>query len=302
MKILHIGNPAKVAMILSRTQRKQGDESDVLMVYPDKHSFGFDRQVLLTGMSRTSFLNTFEVARIAERYDIIHLHGGLTWNRLDALMIKYLKRKRIVLHYHGTDLVSGKGRRYRHIASKRLVARPDLLKLMSGTVYVPNPFDVEDWPMAEAIPRKEPVILHMPTNRLKKGTAQIITAMNEIKGVDFRIVENVPWQKAMETIYEADIVLDDVVSGVINMLGFQAMAVGKILVTKFDENARHYPGAPVIWKGDIQASVLSAIDKWKDHRSLYASCGREYVKRNHDPDKIARVHKFYYEQALDLRE
>lgn len=170
MKILHINDQAGVACILAKFQEKQGVESKVIAI-ADKYGIKeyYQNNVILVEKENfyTSALNE------SAFYDIIHIHS------VDALVYKlrrrYGNRKKIILHYHGTDLrgnykksisltlrlkrlgVRMKNKLWllrngytgslqdtmQQLADIVLVSTPDLLKLANKSYYLPNPVDTE---------------------------------------------------------------------------------------------------------------------------------------------------------------
>ncbi len=101
MKILHINDKAGVACILAKYQRLGGIESKVLSSNTiDK--FG----ILKFYKDYVDLVDRFNFAEYclseAKSADILHIHSG------EQLVIKmrkaYGNSKKIILHYHGTDI------------------------------------------------------------------------------------------------------------------------------------------------------------------------------------------------------
>lgn len=170
MKILHINDQAGVACILAKFQEKQGVKSKVIAI-ADKYGIKeyYKNNVIL--VKKENFYNTS--LNESASYDIIHLHS------VDALVYKlrrkYGNKKKIILHYHGTDLrgnykksislalrlkrvgIKMKNRLWlirnwytgsiqetmQRLADIVLVSTPDLLKLANKSYYLPNPVDTE---------------------------------------------------------------------------------------------------------------------------------------------------------------
>jgi glycosyltransferase involved in cell wall biosynthesis len=170
LKILHINDQAGVACILAKFQEKQGVESKVIAI-ADKYGIKeyYKNNVIFVEKENfyTASLNE------SDSYDIIHLHS------VDALVYKlrrrYGNKKKIILHYHGTDLrgnykksislalrlkrlgVRMKNKLWllrngytgslqdtmQQLADIVLVSTPDLLKLANKSNYLPNPVDTE---------------------------------------------------------------------------------------------------------------------------------------------------------------
>lgn len=170
MKILHINDQAGVACILAKFQEKQGVESKVIAI-ADKYGIKeyYKNNVIFVEKENFYSASLNESAS----YDIIHIHS------VDALVYKlrrrYGNRKKIILHYHGTDLrgnykksislavkldrlkVRMKNKLWllrngytgslqdtmQQLADTILVSTPDLLKLANKSHYLPNPVDTE---------------------------------------------------------------------------------------------------------------------------------------------------------------
>jgi glycosyltransferase involved in cell wall biosynthesis len=170
LKILHINDQAGVACILAKFQEKQGVESKVIAI-ADKYGIKeyYKNNVIFVEKENfyTASLNE------SDSYDIIHLHS------VDALVYKlrrrYGKKKKIILHYHGTDLrgnykksislalrlkrlgvrmknklwllrngyIGSLQHTMQQLADIVLVSTPDLLKLANKSNYLPNPVDTE---------------------------------------------------------------------------------------------------------------------------------------------------------------
>ena len=143
MKILHIWDVAGVAYVLAKYQRKDGHHVKVYMrkIF-DLFEIGkfYDEPQITCGAFRFIINSIF----MARHYDIIHVHS--IWKTVP--LIKILFRKKIILHYHGTEL-STKHKLKRWIAEKCadvvVVSTPDLLQHSTAisSLYVPNPVDIE---------------------------------------------------------------------------------------------------------------------------------------------------------------
>jgi glycosyltransferase involved in cell wall biosynthesis len=179
MRILHIEDAAAVACILAKYQNlTQGHKSKVVKL--DKYDkFGFYKfykdYVIITTSEELFFNSILEEAKKA---DIIHVHSKV--ELVPYLRNKYGKSKKIVLHYHGTDIRGLKNQKLPHrsrisdtairliylyrrirnavLLKKRIhskvqslsdliiVSTPDLLQYVSAKrgikkIYLPNPVD-----------------------------------------------------------------------------------------------------------------------------------------------------------------
>ena len=172
MKILHIGDQAGVACILSKYQRKGGHESSVLISgNNDKYGIhNFYREGVVQ-IPEHEYLAS--CTKIATKADIIHVHSRT--DIVVALREQFGASKKILIHFHGTDLrglrkfdlphkslpsdllimaklMKRKACRYLtwghtlakivKLADQIIVATPDLRGYVpTSSIYLPNPVD-----------------------------------------------------------------------------------------------------------------------------------------------------------------
>ena len=175
MRVLHVWDQAGVACILAKYQRRQGYTSSVLRVKgQDKYGINKFYSDLIIFCSEQDFIQ--RSLREADSAQLIHVHSRI--DVIAPLRERYGKSKKIILHYHGTDirgfsspmmqqkhsrlasiLPNSKAilkklirRKSRNILKNRkaqlasdgiLVSTPDLLKLVKRASYFPNPVDTE---------------------------------------------------------------------------------------------------------------------------------------------------------------
>jgi glycosyltransferase involved in cell wall biosynthesis len=171
---LHIWDQAGVACIFAKYQELSGHKSKVI-VTNTKDKFGIYSfyHKYVEYAETAAFVSRCLIE--AEKADIIHIHS-----RVDILFRvrkKFARSKKIILHYHGTDLRGLKkmpqlphtslrsdikifvknlvGRTYYRITRRRrhsraqkladsvIVATPDLLQLAENATYLPNPIDTD---------------------------------------------------------------------------------------------------------------------------------------------------------------
>lgn len=167
MRVLHILDAAGVACIYSKYQRKQGHDAKVIWNrdVSDKYGIYDFYKDYLINVTYEKFTET--CLQEAESADVIHVHGYI-----DILfeLRKNSTDKKIILHYHGTDIRGLKRQElphrsllsdtmiklkmlYRkkigHIKAQKLadavcVSTPDLLSLVrSDSIHIPIPIDTE---------------------------------------------------------------------------------------------------------------------------------------------------------------
>ena len=184
MKVLHINDQAGVSCILAKYQRCNGMESKVLSPNSILTNYKFDKFGIFkfykeyVDIIQGSNYIDYCISE-AKDADIIHIHS------MEELVVKMRKTfgnsKKIILHYHGTDIRGLKpnfstlqnmktrtklfGAKVRNririlkmgyykslptlrmesqkIADEILVSTPDLLSLLPNAKYLPNPVDVD---------------------------------------------------------------------------------------------------------------------------------------------------------------
>jgi len=175
MHILHVWDQAGVAYTLAKYQQElQKNDAKVIMIgnYNKYGIIDFYKQYIVNVTLEEFTEKCIEKAKSA---DIIHIHS-----RIDILLKlrqKFGRSKKIILHYHGTDIRGLKKqklphrsrlsdlavgsilmyrrirdkilfRRRMHINAQRMadtiiVSTPDLLELVPKGIHLPNPVDTD---------------------------------------------------------------------------------------------------------------------------------------------------------------
>src|SRR5919198_568497 len=175
MYILHVGDQAGVACILAKYQQLlQGHEAKVITVRNyDKYGINAFYNEYTLNVALEEFAE--KCIEKAKQADILHIHGGI--DILLKLRQKFGRSKKIILHYHGTDIRGLRKQKLPHrsqlsdlaiksiimyrrlrgkmlfrkrmhteaqkMADKVIVSTPDLLQLVAEGVHLPNPIDTE---------------------------------------------------------------------------------------------------------------------------------------------------------------
>jgi hypothetical protein len=165
--VLHIWDQAGVAFILAKFQQMNGNESKVIRA-KNADKYGIDEFYKEYGLFVTPEELVHKSIEEARRADVIHIHS------LPEMVINirntYGGSKVIILHYHGTDIRGFSGdnsgifslrnilkpknivrkirKRRLHIKAQRLadkviVSTPDLIRLVKGSILLPNPIDTD---------------------------------------------------------------------------------------------------------------------------------------------------------------
>jgi hypothetical protein len=142
--------------------------------------------------------------------------------------------------------------------------------------------------------REVPVVLHAPSRRDIKGTAEVMSALDELEreGVRFerRFLEGRPNPEVLKEIADADVVVDQLHLPLHGRLGVEAMAAGCALATCNRADWEPFPATRPIWHIDV-ANVKSRLRTLLTDRALrvrLAREGRRHVERHHGHVAVAR--------------
>lgn len=267
--------------------------------------------------------------------------------QLDMLDLNLLKRKKkaIVFTYQGTDArLAGYSLQHYDIsfyqqlsetelnkekqADARRINRMNKADKFADLIYTINPdlknvlpkrtifrpytkLQLEEWePIYSSYEKDELVFAHAPTSRSKKGTDEIINAIEMLrkagKKVTFELIENVPNTEARRRLERADVVIDQIYIGWYGGLAVESMALGKPVVAYIRESDLiHIPkemakSIPIIRV--TPQSLYNTLEDIIDHKEMLrgiARNSRNYVEKWHDSKKIAAGIIKDYQNILD---
>ncbi len=217
-------------------------------------------------------------------------------------MLRRLKHKKIVTHFFGSELRKwGMNPFLRDHARLRITSELDHTKIDPGLVFIPIPYDAT----GILSRHKENSVLrvgHSPTRRTAKGTADIITAVEELKKeiqFEFLLIEGVSHAKCMELKSSCDIGIDQIgnYAGTgYGRSGLEFLALGIPTITEIpDEYEPLLPGHPFV-KATIEdfKDVLYRLLTDKKLREKKRMQGIRWVREFPHPRRIiAQVYREY---------
>jgi glycosyltransferase involved in cell wall biosynthesis len=235
-------------------------------------------------------------ARLAPRTDVFHFYFGLTLlpKSVQFPLLKAL-RKKSVFHYLGSDI---RGKRHDELAfGKRadaeIVGSYDAIRWVPEAHVIPPGLDLRPFAPVPPSDSPRPVVVHAPSNRTKKGTAQVIEACAQLP-VELDIVEGVPHEEARARYARADIVVDQLNAGWHGVFALESMALGKPVVTYLkpdvvERSAEGY-GIRIPIVSATAETLVDALRPLVEQPALRREIGaasRAYVERVHDIDRVA---------------
>jgi glycosyltransferase involved in cell wall biosynthesis len=302
MRIVHFDNHAGVPHMLAKYQKALGHEAIVVETFPNTINQPHDIDCYFSNNPIKNAKTILSLIKLANDSDVLHVHGGINWKRMDVVFSKLFLGKPLVVHYHGSDTRMGYGLYYPSIADYKLISRPDLFEWHKDAELLINPIDFECYsPGFDSSTR--PKILHMSNDRAMKGTDTILQVIEELKAngadFDFVLLEKTPHEQAMKELETAHIFIDQFVDGketgvpsVIGVATLEAMAMGKAVISTFEEKySKYYPNNPVIKipceRDHLKKALMEALSDMSRCKSIGMD-GRRYVEEHHSPLKAAK--------------
>ncbi|MEO7665116.1 MAG: hypothetical protein ABIV26_08295, partial [Candidatus Limnocylindrales bacterium] len=321
MRILHAArNPADQAGVVVRALRKLGHEAEVWVYDENPFRYQVDREISIKSGDPQVFWRTFQEA--IERFDIIHFHfgrslfpddwGGVpplwdlpmyrilgkkvfaTWHGSDCRQMRIHLDKNPWSYFKYSDLRPDDDRTakavevFRTYADGQFVTAPDYLDYVPDAEVLGRVIDLEEWPEQAPDQRERPLVLHVPSRRGTKGTELLLPAIEALQAeglpFDFQLLEGVPHEEARKAIQNADVVVDNLITGDYELVSIETMASSRVAVANIQAaSAGAFPDAPVfnVDPTTVQDRLRSLIADPELRRSLGAR-GRTHVATTHD--------------------
>lgn len=263
MKILHIWDIGGDSYLLAKYQRKLGHQSDVIKNY------GFDPYGHISFYGGNEFKTRIWVGEFyfyclwkSRNYDLIHVHYLY---KLIPLLRKFFPKKKIILHYHGSDCrytPLAKRKKAEKMADVVLLSTPDLKEFVPEGLYVPNPIDTEHFKKKTPISDKAFTLL--PPNHTFDLIKNHLTANNidiEFEAIDTK-TSTIQYRDMPKVMSKYGLYIDlkfTINQTLINSLsntGRQALAGGlKVL----NYNLKFLQGLPLEYEPENVAKNLESI-------------------------------------------
>jgi len=258
---------------------------------------------------------------------------------LDLVILKLL-RKKIFFTFHGSDvrrkilfLKNYKNNMYKKVnfsdyledifklvrlkfisifADKVFVTTPDLKFFIPFAEITPQRINLKNWEISSRKKllklkslKSKVVIFHAPGDRQSKGTEYIIKIVKRIQKegafISFELAENIDHSQIKRFFDNADICIDQLLSGWYGMFSVEAMALNKPVICYLNKDLFSF----VPWAKDIpivNANIANLYDKLKwlienpQEREKIGKMGREFVEKWHNPIKTAEKLTKLYEK------
>jgi Glycosyl transferases group 1 len=248
------------------------------------------------GFLRGQLVQWRALARLLPRTDVFHFYFGLTLvpKSVQFPLLRAFRRKS-VYHFLGSD-IRGKTPEqltYGKRADAQVVGSYDAVRWVPDAEVIPPGLDLSAYPPTPPSDRVRPLVVHAPSNRVRKGTELVIRACEQLD-VELDIVEGLPHEVARRRYEAADIVVEQLNAGWHGVLALEAMALGKPVLTYLkDDVVRRTEEAfgvrvPIVsvTKETLAHELRRLVESPEERRKIGAE-SRTYVERVHDIDKVA---------------
>lgn len=190
---------------------------------------------------------------------------------------------------------------------------PDLLHVLpSRARFVPYAhIDPRTWlPVAKAPSVERPLVVHAPSHPKAKGTRFVLDAVSRLRSegmpFDFRLVEGLSHSEARKVYEQADLAIDQLLSGWYGGLAVELMALSKPVICYLREQDLNFLDPemrrqlPLIHAepGTIYDVLKDCLTLRRAQLSEIGARSRAYVEKWHDPISIAARLKDDYISAL----
>jgi len=202
-------------------------------------------------------------------------------------------------YYEGREISLERQKRFKKLNALPAVC-PEMSMYLDKTIfhqyYLLNPrVNLSEFkPAFPGIGSAPPVIVHTPSVKKSKGTLFVRKAIEDLqkKGIEleYQEIHNVSKQQALNAIREADIFLDQFITGNYGMAACEAMAMGKPVVCYLMEPVKKLlpEDCPIInVNGDNLTTRLEELIMNKETLRTIGMKSRQYVEKFHNADKIA---------------
>lgn len=260
-------------------------------------------------------------SKIIPQFDVFHFHHGytLTFDHFDLLALRDLGKK-VFMNYWGRDVRPTskvpcgykRGNREKDCDESILRRLESLSALIPEcivcdeevyeyvrdffqSVHIIRPMiDLERYKPAYKSKRGGRLtILHACPPGMAEESKQIgasIEAIQENYPINYRIVQGIPHEKAMELYREADLIIDQIRPGSYGKLAIEAMALGKPVICGIsDFMQENYPSELPILRASPD-TLRQTVEYVLNNRELLFELGkkgRSYVEKYHDSSREA---------------
>lgn len=319
--------------LLAETFRKKGFKATSVAFNKDFINYKNDIKI----PAKSFFRRFIFFLKATKNYDVFHFFWGVSlvsfwrFHLIDLPILKLFKKK-IIVHFRGSDVMSKeysqymisnfdrkkgdlktiefsdsnqrkKIKKWKKYSDTILISTPNLKIVDDQSILSPQVIDINYWQTdLEPLSRKDDIIriVHAPTSKNKKGTKYLEKAVQSLKqkgySVELLLIENLKADEIKKYYEEADIGVDQLLYGWHGKVSCELMAMRIPVVCYINPDYKKYrPDLPIVNANPKTIEdVLEGLIKNKEKRETIGEKSRDYVKKYHDVEKEAdRLLKLY---------
>lgn len=261
MNILHIWDQAGVACILAKHHRRMGHKVKILKrAGYDPFKISQFYQEPLLDMDGKAFIK--HAVKEAANYDVVHVHS--IYKVIPDLRKKY-RDKKLVLHYHGSEVRDKNGDPLRTESESRadivIGSTRDLREFVNEMVHVPNPVDTEHFTPSDGSSLKAFTI------KAARGDVQKVLDYLKSNNIDLQLdvidreANPIPYAEVPSFLRQyrtyVDIkYVDGMLLRAMSKTGLESLACG---LTVLNHELKHLQGLPQEHRPEIAAGKVLGI-------------------------------------------
>lgn len=341
MRILHAPlNVANDGFALVQGLRSLGHQADIATI--DQNKYVENGTIDLSFSRKTSAQRQLAKIHFVKeempKYDVVHFHAGRSIldygeGKFSLLDLKQSsKRGQVVAAtFHGCEVrdlqeggcpwpcanpVCRQGEKRARLeaffkyADLLYVATPDLLPAVPGARLLPQTvLHIEEQEVFTPQAHLPIKIVHAPSARSTKGTDDIEAVIKELQrsglAIDFRVVNNVSHQQALEAMSEADIVIDHIQIGWYGVVSVEAASMGKPVIVRIDDSLVKVSGLPkppfVTATKENLAEKIRLLYNEREALPALGQANRKFVLGRHGAQANAQRVARDYEKILEAK-
>lgn len=149
-----------------------------------------------------------------------------------------------------------------------------------------------------SVQRDIPKIIHAPSSPVFKGTKYILEVINKLKTrndmeFEFELIHNLSHERALKKYSECDIIINQVLAPSPGRLGFEGLALGKVVLTftgndfGYDEKLSEECPIVDVYPENLEKKLIKLVSN-KQLRQSIAEKGPLYIRKYHNPQLITR--------------
>lgn len=351
MKVIHlpssIGNHGYSMAV---AERRAGLDSSSMIIHNNDFKFLTDNDIKIRkGLAK--FYDIMKLLKqVNNNYDIFHFNFGQTLldfpkYKLDLIDLNMYKGSKFMT-FNGSDIrmpVNKEDNPYTPFAigesnnnyilknkhkRKRInkivesvdhcfALNPDLMRFLPSDKATFLPYIKYVWYDIEKVKKtsinsKTFKVVHAPSNRIIKGSDDIITTINKLKrkyNIELILVENMSHNEALKTYRNADLIIDQLRIGWYGGFALEAMKMGIPVATYINESDLVYIPSDMrsalsesivnINKDTIEDALLELIEN-RNLLNTFSENGYNYVNEFHNPDKLIKGVITKYKESLKI--